>query len=104
MPIVLVHGNPETDAIWADLRQHLGREDVVAPSPPGFGAPAPPDFGATSDDYVAWLASGLERLDGPIDLVGHDWGGSSRRITSAGGRGWRGSSCWAEASSGSRWG
>jgi pimeloyl-ACP methyl ester carboxylesterase len=75
MPIVLVHGNPETDAIWADLRQHLGREDVVALSPPGFGAPAPPDFGATSDDYVAWLASELERLDGPIDLVGHDWGG-----------------------------
>jgi pimeloyl-ACP methyl ester carboxylesterase len=24
---------------------------------------------------VAWLASELEAIDGPIDLVGHDWGG-----------------------------
>jgi pimeloyl-ACP methyl ester carboxylesterase len=75
MPIVLVHGNPETDAIWADLRTHLGTDDVVALSPPGFGAPVPPDFGATSDDYVAWLAGELEGIDQPIDLVGHDWGG-----------------------------
>jgi pimeloyl-ACP methyl ester carboxylesterase len=75
MPIVLVHGNPETDAIWADLRAHLGTDDVVALSPPGFGAPVAPGFGATSDDYVAWLAAELEEIDGPIDLVGHDWGG-----------------------------
>lgn len=75
MTVVLVHGNPETDAIWDDLRQHLGRPDVVALSPPGFGAPVPDGFGATSDDYVAWLASELEAMDGPIDLVGHDWGG-----------------------------
>ena len=75
MPIVLVHGNPETDAIWAELRQHLGRSDVLALSPPGFGAPVPSGFGATSDDYVAWLKAGLERIPGPIDLVGHDWGG-----------------------------
>jgi pimeloyl-ACP methyl ester carboxylesterase len=73
--IVLVHGNPETDAIWDDLRAHLGRADVVALSPPGFGAPVPPGFGASSDDYVAWLTAELERLDGPIDLIGHDWGG-----------------------------
>ncbi len=74
MPIVLVHGNPETDAIWADLRRRLGTDDVLALSPPGFGAPAAPDFG-TSDDYVAWLGARLEGIDGPIDLVGHDWGG-----------------------------
>ena len=75
MPLVLVHGNPETDAIWDELREHLQREDVVALSPPGFGAPVPDGFGATSDEYVAWLAGELERLDGPVDLVGHDWGG-----------------------------
>jgi pimeloyl-ACP methyl ester carboxylesterase len=75
MPIVLVHGNPETDAIWDDLRQHLGRNDVVALSPPGFGSPVPDGFGATSDDYVAWLAAELEDIEAPIDLVGHDWGG-----------------------------
>ncbi|MFQ5382238.1 MAG: alpha/beta fold hydrolase, partial [Dehalococcoidia bacterium] len=54
MPLVLVHGNPESAAIWDGLRAHLERDDVVALSPPGFGAPAPEDFGATSDDYVRW--------------------------------------------------
>jgi len=75
MPIVLVHGNPETDAIWDEMRKHLVRKDVVTLSPPGFGAPLPEDFGATSDDYVAWLKAELAPLAGPIDLVGHDWGG-----------------------------
>lgn len=75
MPAVFVHGNPESDAIWDELRQHLQRKDVVALSPPGFGAPAADDFGATSDDYVRWLAGEIEGMRGPIDLVGHDWGG-----------------------------
>src|SRR5437899_12188620 len=74
MPLVLVHGNPEIDAIWDELREHLQREDVVALSPPGFGAPVPDGFGATSDEYVAWLAGEPEPLDGPVDLVRHDWG------------------------------
>lgn len=75
MPVVLVHGNPETDAIWGPLRTELGRDDVIALSPPGFGAPVPEGFGATSEDYRDWLAAELEALDGPIDLIGHDWGG-----------------------------
>lgn len=75
MPIVLVHGNPETDAIWDEMRAHLGRMDVMTLSPPGFGAPVPEGFGATSDEYVAWLERELEQIAGPIDLVGHDWGG-----------------------------
>ncbi|MGI8927011.1 MAG: alpha/beta fold hydrolase [Tepidiformaceae bacterium] len=74
MTIVLVHGNPETAAIWDELRQHLNGE-VVALSPPGFGAPVPDGFGATSDDYLRWLESELAQVQGPIDLVGHDWGG-----------------------------
>lgn len=73
--IVLVHGNPETAAIWEPLRAELGRDDVIALSPPGFGAPAPAGWAATSDDYLAWLVDELSALDGPIDLVGHDWGG-----------------------------
>jgi len=75
MTVVLVHGNPETAAIWDPLRIELGRDDVVALSPPGFGAPVPDGFGATADDYLAWLVGELEALDGPIDLIGHDWGG-----------------------------
>ena len=27
------------------------------------------------DEYAAWLVAQLERLDDPVDLVGHDWGG-----------------------------
>ena len=42
--VVLVHGNPETDAIWGPLVDALGRKDVVRLSPPGFGAPLPDDL------------------------------------------------------------
>ena len=75
MPLVLVHGNPETSAIWQTMIEHLDADDVVTLSPPGFGAPVADDFGATSDDYLAWLVAELEQLAGPVDLVGHDWGG-----------------------------
>jgi pimeloyl-ACP methyl ester carboxylesterase len=75
MTIVLVHGNPETDALRDPLVEALGRDDVVRLSPPGFGAPLPDDFPATFLAYRDWLESELERIDGPIDLVGHDWGG-----------------------------
>ncbi|GFG63995.1 hydrolase [Mycobacterium kubicae] len=75
MTVVLVHGNPETDAIWGPLVDVLGREDVVRLSPPGFGAPLPDDFPATYLAYRDWLEGELERIEGPIDLVGHDWGG-----------------------------
>jgi pimeloyl-ACP methyl ester carboxylesterase len=75
MPVVFVHGNPETAAIWDELRTHLKRNDVVALSPPGFGAPVPEGFSATSDEYVDWLRGELGKMSGPIDLVGHDWGG-----------------------------
>jgi len=77
MTKVLVHGNPETAAIWGPLISALserGVDDVVALSPPGFGAPCPADWQATPAAYVAWLAGELRSIDGPIDLVGHDWG------------------------------
>jgi pimeloyl-ACP methyl ester carboxylesterase len=73
--VALVHGNPETAAIWDPLRAAIGRDDVVALSPPGFGAPVADDFRATSDDYLAWLIDEVEQLPAPVDLVGHDWGG-----------------------------
>lgn len=75
MTVVLVHGNPETDTIWGPLADALGRPDVVRLSPPGFGAPLPDDFPATYVAYRDWLEGELAKIDGPIDLVGHDWGG-----------------------------
>lgn len=75
MTIVLVHGNPETDAIWQPLVDALGRDDVMRLSPPGFGAPLPEGFPATYLAYRDWLESELETLAEPVDLLGHDWGG-----------------------------
>jgi pimeloyl-ACP methyl ester carboxylesterase len=75
MTVVFVHGNPETGAIWGPLTDALGRADIVTLSPPGFGAPLPDDFDATYLAYRDWLEAELEQIDGPIDLVGHDWGG-----------------------------
>jgi pimeloyl-ACP methyl ester carboxylesterase len=73
--VVLVHGNPETAAIWQPLIEVLGVADVKTLSPPGFGAPVPDGFGATAGDYAAWLVGALETGREPVDLVGHDWGG-----------------------------
>lgn len=75
MPIVLVHGNPETDAVWEPLITELSRDDVVPLSPPGWGAPTPDGWGATVEEYRLWLAGELETIGEPVDLVGHDWGG-----------------------------
>jgi len=75
MTIVLVHGNPETEAIWDDLVPHLHNDDVVRLSPPGFGSAIPSGFDCSIDSYRDWLAGELEKLAQPIDLVGHDWGG-----------------------------
>ncbi|MGV9799680.1 alpha/beta fold hydrolase [Mycobacterium sp. NPDC003449] len=75
MAIVLVHGNPETEAIWTPLVDALGRDDVVRLPPPGFGAPLPDDFPATFIAYRDWLEEQLAGFDEPVDIVGHDWGG-----------------------------
>lgn len=78
MTVVLVHGNPESAAVWNPLVAELARagvEDVVRLSPPGFGVPLPVDFPATVTAYRDWLIGELERFESPVDLLGHDWGG-----------------------------
>lgn len=78
MTTVLVHGNPESDAVWDLLAQRLeeaGGDPALRLSPPGFGAPVPAGFPLHPDAYRDWLVGELEGLDGPVDLVGHDWGG-----------------------------
>jgi pimeloyl-ACP methyl ester carboxylesterase len=78
--VVLVHGNPETAAIWGPLTDALaerGITDVIALSPPGFGAPVPDGFDPTMDNYAEWLVGELESIRATgteIDLLGHDWG------------------------------
>ena len=77
MPKAFVHGNPETSALWSVLFDKLkaqGIDDLIALSPPGFGAPLPEGFEATQIGYRSWLIQQLEELGGNVDLVGHDWG------------------------------
>ena len=81
--IVFVHGVPETAELWDPLRGHLDQPSVAL-SLPGFGCPRPSGFGATKDDYAEWLAAELKQIEGPIDLVGHDWGaGFTLRVATA---------------------
>src|SRR6476659_246546 len=74
MTAVLVHGVPETPALWDHRIGHLSRTDIVTPALPGFTTDRPKAFGATMDDYAAWLIAELEAIGEPVDLVGHDWG------------------------------
>ena len=76
---VFVHGNPETPVIWGPLTHALGDHAATfTPQLPGFGTPAPDGFTATIDEYVDWLEGEVATIaaeHGPVDLVGHDWGG-----------------------------
>ncbi|NGO12479.1 alpha/beta hydrolase [Streptomyces sp. HC44] len=73
MTAVFVHGVPETGRLWDRLRARLST-DSIALDLPGFGVPRPAGFGATMDEYTQWLEQALRDVDGPVDLVGHDWG------------------------------
>lgn len=73
MTAVLVHGVPETTAVWDSMKAHLPG-DVITLSLPGFGTPLPADFEPTMESYAQWLAGELAAIDEPIRLVAHDWG------------------------------
>jgi pimeloyl-ACP methyl ester carboxylesterase len=74
VPVVFVHGVPDTQRVWNGVISRLNRKDVVTLSLPGFGCPVPAGFGATKEAYVDWLLGRLAAIPRPIDLVGHDWG------------------------------
>jgi pimeloyl-ACP methyl ester carboxylesterase len=75
---ILVHGVPTTARLWDGIIDHLdGSRRVIALDLPGFAQPAPSGWVATKENYVAWLLQQVEEVaaeDGPIHLVGHDWG------------------------------
>jgi pimeloyl-ACP methyl ester carboxylesterase len=60
--------------LWDDLRNHLDRADVIAPTMPGFGTPVPDGFDATKEAYADWLIGEVQAAGEPVDIVGHDWG------------------------------
>jgi pimeloyl-ACP methyl ester carboxylesterase len=78
VPVLLLHGVPETSSSWRQLAPRLaeGRR-VLAPDLPGLGGSS---YGGPFDvpSLVAQLAALVEAESGghPVDVVGHDWGGS----------------------------
>src|SRR4029453_15180748 len=74
MPVVLVHGVPDTWRVWRTLIGRLRRDDVVTLSLPGFGCEVPLGFDCSKEAYCDWLLREVDDVDGPVDLVAHDWG------------------------------
>lgn len=76
-PTLLLHGVPQTAAIWRELLPALAVDRVVlAPDLKGLGASevaAPYDVPTLVRELAALI---LHEVDGPVDVVGHDWGGS----------------------------
>ncbi|MFF2183832.1 alpha/beta fold hydrolase [Streptomyces sp. NPDC058155] len=82
MTVVFVHGVPETPTIWNDVRERIGQPSMALRLP-GFGSPRPAGL-RDKETYAAWLADELRAVDGPVDIVGHDWGGHlAMRVVSA---------------------
>jgi pimeloyl-ACP methyl ester carboxylesterase len=76
-PVLLLHGIPQTAAVWRSLLPALAADRVVvAPDLKGLGGSevAGPYDVPTLVRELAALA--LHEVDGEFDLVGHDWGGS----------------------------
>jgi pimeloyl-ACP methyl ester carboxylesterase len=74
MPVVFVHGVPDTWRVWRALIGRLHRGDVVTLSLPGFGCEIPHGFDCSKEAYCDWLMREVDNIDGPVDLVAHDWG------------------------------
>ncbi|WP_169712634.1 alpha/beta fold hydrolase [Henriciella aquimarina] len=76
---ILVHGVPDTPAMWGPLKATLGdlAAPVLTPALPGFSTDIPDGFSCTKDAYADWLVGYIETHrpeNGQVDLVGHDWG------------------------------
>ena len=76
-PIVLVHGNPDSHAVWTDVVVRLApRFRCIAPDLPGFGASrAPRDVDFAFERQGEFVAALLDALAlARVDLVVHDIG------------------------------
>lgn len=76
-PVLLLHGVPQTSLMWRDLLPELAHERVVlAPDLKGLGdseVAGPYDLPTLVGELGALV---LHEAAGPIDVVGHDWGGA----------------------------
>ena len=76
--VILVHGVPTTAQLWDGVIASLdGSRRIIALDLPGFAEPPPPGWRGVKEEYVEWLIAQIEAVaaeDGPVHLVGHDWG------------------------------
>src|SRR5262245_22693206 len=79
IPMLLLHGSPDTGEMWLPLIERLGdRVRSIAPDLPGFGAtPMPEDFPMTLDNFADFIRDLLAALKvtEPVVVVGTDFGG-----------------------------
>jgi pimeloyl-ACP methyl ester carboxylesterase len=52
MPVLFVHGVPDTHRVWSALPGRIARPDLVTLSLPGFGCPRPDGFDATKEEEL----------------------------------------------------
>ncbi|MCW2608318.1 MAG: alpha/beta hydrolase fold [Frankiales bacterium] len=77
VPVLLLHGVPETSTCWRHQAPALAQgRRVLAPDLPGLGGSAytgPYDVPSLVRQLAALVDA---EVGGPVDVVGHDWGGS----------------------------
>lgn len=76
--LMLLHSGAASHRQWRPLIAALGSGwHIVAPDLIGHGETPMPDHGKpTLEEEVALLIALLERMDGPVHLVGHSYGGA----------------------------
>ena len=77
VPVVLVHGFPDTADVWGEVARRLGeRFWVVRYDVRGAGGSDAPvgDEGYLVERLVEDLVAVVEVVGRPVHLVGHDWG------------------------------
>lgn len=77
VPVLLLHGNPDSGSVWDAVRHRLPDRTTFAPDLPGFGTRAdhpPPDYQLST--LAKQTAALLDTcgIVGPQDLVVHDAG------------------------------
>lgn len=81
-PVVLLHGQPGSAAVWAPLRPLLAPRRVLAVDRPGYGLNPAGAMG-----FAGNVAALVARLDAAgVDravLVGHSWGGGVAALAAA---------------------